>query len=132
MCGQTCSKTDAEGVYFQSVPRDHVNNKLFFQLHINVGVLYLVRLELDTHISSDKQIHLKLSFQSWTKDLKMAVECVIKNAAKSVGEGPHWDDVTNTLLYVDIQENAIRKYCPESKEHSTIQLGMQFYCFIII
>lgn len=62
----------------------------------------------------------------------MAVECVIKNAAKSVGEGPHWDDVTNTLLYVDIQENAIRKYCPESKEHSTIQLGMQFYCFIII
>ena len=56
----------------------------------------------------------------------MAVECVIKNAAKSVGEGPHWDDVTNTLLYVDIQENAIRRYCPESKENSTIQLGMQF------
>ncbi|XP_052684233.1 regucalcin-like [Crassostrea angulata] len=52
----------------------------------------------------------------------MAVECVIKNAAKSVGEGPHWDDVTNTLLYVDIQENAIRRYCPESKENSTIQL----------
>eukprot|EP00105_Crassostrea_gigas_P020554 XP_011439351.1 PREDICTED: regucalcin isoform X3 [Crassostrea gigas] len=52
----------------------------------------------------------------------MAVECVIKNAAKSIGEGPHWDDETSTLLYVDHHEKAIHKYCPESKENSTIQL----------
>ncbi|XP_062599704.1 regucalcin-like [Saccostrea cucullata] len=44
----------------------------------------------------------------------MAVECVIKNASKTVGEGPHWDDMTNTLLYVDIQENTIHRYNPET------------------
>lgn len=42
----------------------------------------------------------------------MAAECVVKNAAKSAGEGPHWDDVTDTLLYVDSVEKSIHRYQP--------------------
>lgn len=54
---------------------------------------------------------------------KMSVECVIQNAAKTVGEGPHWDDVTNTLLYVDIYVNAIHRYDPDSGKDERIVLG---------
>lgn len=53
----------------------------------------------------------------------MAVECVIKNAPKTVGEGPHWDDMTNTLLYVDHQENAIHRFNPETSVGDKIILG---------
>ena len=53
----------------------------------------------------------------------MSVECVIKNAAKTVGEGPHWDDVTNTLLYVDIYDNAIHRFNPETNADDKIVLG---------
>lgn len=52
----------------------------------------------------------------------MSVECVIQNAAKTVGEGPHWDNVTNTLLYVDIYENAIHRYDPDSGKDERIVL----------
>nr|XP_022318408.1 regucalcin-like [Crassostrea virginica] len=52
----------------------------------------------------------------------MSVECVIKNAAKTVGEGPHWDDVTNTLLYVDIYDNAIHRFNPETNADDKIVL----------
>lgn len=58
----------------------------------------------------------------------MSVECVIQNAAKTVGEGPHWDDITNTLLYVDIYENAIHRYDPDSGNDEKIVLGK--CCFI--
>ncbi|XP_061175705.1 regucalcin-like [Saccostrea echinata] len=43
----------------------------------------------------------------------MNVECILK-ATTTVGEGPHWDDVTNTLLYVDIYGNSIHRYNPET------------------
>ncbi|XP_061175704.1 regucalcin-like [Saccostrea echinata] len=52
----------------------------------------------------------------------MAVECVIKNATKTVGEGPYWDDMTNTLLYVDIQENSIHRFNPETSVDDKIEL----------
>lgn len=52
----------------------------------------------------------------------MSVECVIKNAAKTVGEGPHWDSATNTLLYVDIYDNAIHRYNPASGSDEKIKL----------
>ncbi|XP_011454610.3 regucalcin-like [Crassostrea angulata] len=52
----------------------------------------------------------------------MAVECVVKHAAKSAAEGPHWDDVTNTLLFVDILENTVHRYHPETGTVDVIQL----------
>lgn len=53
----------------------------------------------------------------------MAVECVVKHAAKSAAEGPHWDDITNTLLFVDILENTVHRYYPETGTVDVIQLG---------
>lgn len=53
----------------------------------------------------------------------MEVECVIKNAAKTVGEGPHWDDVTNNLLYVDAKENTIHRYQPGTEIDESFQAG---------
>ena len=53
----------------------------------------------------------------------MSVECVLKNAAKLHGEGPHWDDVTNTLLYVDHYGKAIHRYNPETNADDKIVLG---------
>ncbi|CAH1775553.1 unnamed protein product, partial [Owenia fusiformis] len=31
----------------------------------------------------------------------------LRNIAKTVGEGPHWDDVTKTLMFVDIDDYAV-------------------------
>ena len=53
----------------------------------------------------------------------MSVECVLKNTAKLHGEGPHWDDVTNTLLYVDHYGKAIHRYNPETNADDKIVLG---------
>ncbi|KAK3088774.1 hypothetical protein FSP39_023620 [Pinctada imbricata] len=38
-------------------------------------------------------------------------------------EGPHWDDSSNTLLYVDILKKGIHRWNPETKENEGIQLG---------
>ncbi|XP_050402142.1 regucalcin [Patella vulgata] len=50
------------------------------------------------------------------------VEVVVKNVAETVGEGPHWDDKTQSLLYVDIMSNDVYKWKPETKENSKIHL----------
>ncbi|XP_062599719.1 regucalcin-like [Saccostrea cucullata] len=52
----------------------------------------------------------------------MAVECVIKNATKTIGEGPHWDELTSTLLYLDIHENSIHRLNPETNVADKIKL----------
>lgn len=53
----------------------------------------------------------------------MAAECVVKNAAKSAGEGPHWDDVTDTLLYVDSLEKSIHRYQPGTETDECFHTG---------
>lgn len=53
----------------------------------------------------------------------MAVECVVKNAAKSCGEGPHWDEATNALLYVDAVEKSIHRYQPGTKTDEGFYTG---------
>ncbi|KAL8592041.1 hypothetical protein ACOMHN_060534 [Nucella lapillus] len=41
---------------------------------------------------------------------KPTVEVVLKNACGSVGEGPHWDDTAQTLLFVDIKNLDVHRY----------------------
>ena len=38
------------------------------------------------------------------------VEVVLKNACGSVGEGPHWDDASQSLLFVDIKNLDVHRY----------------------
>ncbi|KAK3088769.1 hypothetical protein FSP39_023562 [Pinctada imbricata] len=40
-------------------------------------------------------------------------------------EGPHWDESTNTLLYVDFFVGRIHRWNPETKDNESIQLGIQ-------
>ncbi|KAK3087257.1 hypothetical protein FSP39_003707 [Pinctada imbricata] len=40
-------------------------------------------------------------------------------------EAPHWDDSTNTLLYVDGFVGGIHRWNPETKENEGIQLGIE-------
>ena len=51
------------------------------------------------------QIHFKIM---------VSVEVVQKNVGHLV-EGPHWDDVTETLLYVSAFGQAIYRYKPTSR-----------------
>lgn len=55
--------------------------------------------------------------------IEMSVEEVIKNSCESIGEGPHWDDRTNTLLYVDILSNDVHRWNPDTGNDEKIHLG---------
>lgn len=35
-----------------------------------------------------------------------------------VGEGPHWDGDTQSLIFVDIFGSSIHKYVPATKKHT--------------
>lgn len=41
----------------------------------------------------------------------------------SLGEGPHWDDETQSLYYVDIIKQTINKYVPSTKKHTKAHIG---------
>ncbi|XP_046330849.2 regucalcin-like [Haliotis rufescens] len=51
------------------------------------------------------------------------VETVLKNVATTVGEGPHWDDATQTLLFIDINNGKIFRYNPATGTNDMIQLN---------
>ena len=40
----------------------------------------------------------------------MSVQIVVKNSRESLGEGPHWDETSQNLLYVDIVEGGIHRW----------------------
>lgn len=40
-----------------------------------------------------------------------------------LGEGPHWDERTKSLYFVDIDESTIHKYTPETDVHTYAKVG---------
>ncbi|XP_071118120.1 regucalcin-like [Haliotis cracherodii] len=50
------------------------------------------------------------------------VETVLKDAASTIGESPHWDDATQTLLYVDILKGDVHRYDPVTGKVDFIHL----------
>ncbi|XP_053395486.1 regucalcin-like [Mercenaria mercenaria] len=42
------------------------------------------------------------------------VEAVIEKSCLTIGEGPHWDERTQTLLYVDINDGSVHRWSPET------------------
>lgn len=54
----------------------------------------------------------------------MPVEIVVKDACVTVGEGPHWDEASKTLYYVDIYANSVFRCNSVTKEVQKITLGM--------
>ncbi|XP_053376399.1 regucalcin-like [Mercenaria mercenaria] len=42
------------------------------------------------------------------------VETAIERSCVTIGEGPHWDERTQTLLYVDINDGSVHRWSPET------------------
>ena len=53
----------------------------------------------------------------------MSVSVLARNSCPSLGEGPHWDEKTQNLLYIDIESGAIHKYDIRTGEDNNINLG---------
>ncbi|RUS90560.1 hypothetical protein EGW08_001648 [Elysia chlorotica] len=50
------------------------------------------------------------------------VEVVLEGCCPSLGEGPHWDTASQTLMYVDICSGGIHCYDPHTKQESKMTL----------
>ena len=48
---------------------------------------------------------------------------VITKPVLTCGEGPHWDAATQSLIYVDIQGDAVHRWNSVTGEDSCIKLG---------
>jgi gluconolactonase len=53
----------------------------------------------------------------------MSVSVVLKNICPSIGEGPHWDEKCQSLLYIDINNGEIHNYETSTGRDSKITLG---------
>lgn len=57
-----------------------------------------------------------------------------------LGEGPHWDPVSKTLYFVDIEGGTIHKYCPATNSSTKASIGKlntktsdkrNLFCFLV-
>ena len=51
------------------------------------------------------------------------VSVAVKNSCSTIGEGPHWDPASKSLLYVDIHEGGIHRYNPTTGSDEKFHLG---------
>jgi len=51
------------------------------------------------------------------------VETLLENVCSTTGEGPHWDDKTGQLMFVDIQNNTLHRWNSSSGSHETKRFG---------
>ena len=51
------------------------------------------------------------------------VEVVAHRSCTSTGEGPHWEESTQSLIYVDIQSGDVHRWDSESGEDVKYHVG---------
>ena len=51
------------------------------------------------------------------------VEPVLKNVCGVIGEGPHWDDASQTLHFVDIEGRQVHRWNTGTGHNDVVQLG---------
>ncbi|XP_064626760.1 regucalcin-like isoform X2 [Lineus longissimus] len=51
------------------------------------------------------------------------IETILKHAARSVGEGPHWVESTQSLLYVDIADGDIHRWDSKTNNDEKVTMG---------
>lgn len=51
------------------------------------------------------------------------VERIEEIGTTELGEGPHWDNETQSLYFVDIFGKSIHKYVPATKKHTKATIG---------
>lgn len=52
------------------------------------------------------------------------IEVALKNCCPTIGEGPHWDAATQTLLYVDINSGGLHRWDPDTGVEEKINIGI--------
>jgi len=62
---------------------------------------------------------------------KCNVETLIKHAASTIGEGPHWEEKTGKLLYVDILSNDVYRHDVETGDNEKMHLGRVLRCMFL-
>jgi hypothetical protein len=55
--------------------------------------------------------------------LAMEIQVVAKNSCSTVGESPHWEEATQSVVYVDIRSGDIHKWNSVTKEDNKIHFG---------
>ena len=59
----------------------------------------------------------------------MPFETIVECATPTIGEGPHWDDTTQSLLWVDIIEGILFRWNSKTGKHETHKFG-RFKTFV--
>ena len=57
---------------------------------------------------------------------RMSVEVLLKGVTPTIGEGPHWDDKTQSLLFVDILSHTVYICDSNSGKLESKTLGKYF------
>ena len=52
----------------------------------------------------------------------MSVSVVVEKSCTGVGEGPHWDEKSNSLIYVDILAREIHRYNADTKVNEKVSV----------
>ena len=55
--------------------------------------------------------------------IAMPIEVVVKDACRTIGEGPHWDEASQSLYYVDIDDKSVSRWNSVTGENEKITLG---------
>ena len=61
----------------------------------------------------------------------MSVELLLEGVATTVGEGPHWDDKTQTLLFVDLRAATVYRWESISGKLESRKLGIKNIPFLV-
>lgn len=54
------------------------------------------------------------------------VETLIKNSCLTIGEGPHWDESNQTLLYVDIEDGSVHRWSASTGINEKHKFGKRY------
>ena len=53
----------------------------------------------------------------------MSVSVVVKNVCRTTGEGPHWEESSKSLVYVDAQAGDVHRYDTVTQQDSKVHVG---------
>lgn len=59
----------------------------------------------------------------------MSVEVLLKNVFDETGEGPHWDETTQTLYFIDNLAKRVFNWDYKTGNVQKIQLGKLLYIY---
>jgi len=58
--------------------------------------------------------------------LEMSVSVVAKNTCQTIGEGPYWEEVTKSLVYVDLTQGDVHRWSSVTNDDVSIHLGSMY------